>query len=77
MKGSQYEIPHSSQSKDMASVKVFAGKKKKKTRTHGQTDGPKTVYPRSITPDLSGTYKKSMVRIGNIMVRNGYGTKHP
>ena len=28
MKGSQYEIPHSSQSKDMASVKVFAGKKK-------------------------------------------------
>ena len=35
----KYEGPNSYQSKDMANVKVFAGK---------QTDGPKTICPGSI-----------------------------
>ena len=43
----KYEGPSSYQSKDMANVKVFADKQTNK-RTDGQTDGPKTICPRSI-----------------------------
>ena len=56
----KYEGPDSYRSKNMANVKVFADK-----LTHGQTDGQKTISPRSIDAGGGGIKTRPLHTVTN------------